>query len=63
MFIMQILTGVNMCLDSALLVQQQQQNKAVRYRVLKCMWQFLKGAPVLQSADCMYETGNRIAKL
>jgi len=39
MFIMQMLTSVKMCLDTALVMQQQ--NKAVRYMILKCMWQFL----------------------
>jgi len=40
MFIMQILTSVKMCLDTALVLQQQ--NKAVQYMILKYMWQFLK---------------------
>ena len=37
---MQILTGVNMCPDTALVMQQQ--NKAVRYMIMKYVWQFLK---------------------
>jgi uncharacterized protein YbdZ (MbtH family) len=42
LFIMQILTGVKMCLDTALVMQQQ--NTAVWYMILKhtSTWQFLQ---------------------
>ena len=40
MFMMQVLTSVKMCLDTAPAIQQQ--DKAVRYVILKYMWQFLK---------------------